>query len=80
MNDHLTTECESKEKFTNCPTCSKAVLSASLQQHENTNDCIKSDKPVCYLCRLEIENDTDEVAIVLILLKFVVSFINHYTE
>ncbi|EDV23945.1 uncharacterized protein TRIADDRAFT_57690 [Trichoplax adhaerens] len=60
MNDHLTSECESKEKFTNCPTCGKAVLSDTLQQHENSSDCIKSEKPLCYLCRLEIENDTDE--------------------
>ena len=39
MSEHLLTECDSKEKFVQCPRCKEAVQKADLEEHIQSKTC-----------------------------------------
>jgi hypothetical protein len=39
FNEHLLTECEAKEKFSQCPRCEDVLLTVDLDEHSAENTC-----------------------------------------
>ncbi|KAJ7394457.1 hypothetical protein OS493_000268 [Desmophyllum pertusum] len=50
VNEHLLTECDSSDKFAQCPRCKEAVLKADLEEHYAANNCSPAKGPRCILC------------------------------
>ncbi|XP_031562247.1 centrosomal protein of 104 kDa-like [Actinia tenebrosa] len=55
FNEHLVTECDAKDKFSQCPRCKDVVLTVDLEEHITDNTCAApkggKDASVCPLCR-----------------------------
>lgn len=56
VSEHLLTECDSSDKFAQCPRCKEAVLKADLEDHFNEKSCQQGSKgPRCVLCNETLE-------------------------
>jgi len=50
VSEHLLTECDSSDKFAQCPRCKEAVLKADLEEHFAEKKCSQAKGPRCVLC------------------------------
>ncbi|KXJ17222.1 Centrosomal protein of 104 kDa [Exaiptasia diaphana] len=58
FNEHLLTECDAKDKFSQCPRCKDVMLTVDLEEHISDNKCTapkgSKDAQRCPLCRTVI--------------------------